>query len=231
MTRTGRALIKGLATCALVAAAFLGSSQAATVLNGDFELDKELFGEWPGYIGGGNPAQINSWIKAGGGQVGINPAGPADHGNRTPFGGSSTFNTTTYAFLQGSVSLSQEISGFSVGTSYLVNIDFNARDCCGDQPQGAIYINDTLIASTLQLLGGTGAIPPTAPDQPWYHVEIPFQADAETLTLRIAAAPVAGGDATLVIDNVSVVIPEPSSALLALLAPLTLLLARRRRCG
>lgn len=201
------------------------SIQATTVLNGDFETGADGFTEWPGYVGGANPAAIPEWTGLGG--HGINPGGLVQ-ADPTPFDGSSTINTSNFAFLQGTSSISQEINGFSVGGEFLVGIDFNARDCCGGLPVATIYINDAVIGSTTDLLPDPGTVSPVGGDNPWYHADVPFTASAETLTLMISSE-VIGGDGTLVVDNISIsAIPEPSSSILALLGA-GLLIFRRRR--
>jgi hypothetical protein len=218
--------MKSLLACGGAFAVVLGQVSAVTVVNGDFETDANLFTVWPGYTGSGNPEAITGWTHTGG--VGINPGGIPDAGS--PFDDPNTTNATNFAFIQGTASLSQDVSGFSVGTEYLLGLDFNARGCCGEPPEmpvAEVSLNGTLIASSVDLFGGVGGIPPTAADAAWYHADVPFTATAETLTLTISTFPAAGGDSTLVIDNVSI-IPEPSSALLSLVG-LTLLGLRRRR--
>jgi hypothetical protein len=201
------------------------SVQATTVINGDFETGADGFTNWPGYVGAPNPDAIPGWTGTGG--HGINPGG-IDHADPTPFDGGSTFNTSNFAFLQGVSSISQEISGFSVGGEFLVGIDFNARDCCGGLPVATISINDAPIGSTVDLLPDPGTVSPLGGDTPWYHADVPFIASAETITLTISAEAM-GGDGTLVVDNVTIsAIPEPSSSLLALFGA-SLLVFRRRR--
>ena len=216
--------LKTLAASGLLAC----SVQATTVLNGDFEAGADEFTNWPGYVGAPNPDAIPEWTGVAG--HGINP-GALDHADPTPFDGGSTSNTSNFAFLQGAASISQEISGFSVGAEYLVGIDFNARDCCGGLPIAHISINDAVIGSTTDLLPDPGTVSPFSGDTPWYHADVPFTADAETLKLTIASEAI-GGDGTLVIDNISIsasgVIPEPSSSFMALLGA-GLLVFRRRR--
>ena len=213
--------LKTLAASGLLAC----SAQATTVINGDFETGADGFTTFPGYVGGANPAAISGWAGLGG--HGINP-GALDHADPTPFDGGSTINTSNFAFLQGTASISQEISGFSVGAEFLVGIDFNARDCCGGLPIASISINDVLIGSTTDLLPDPGTVSPVGGDTPWYHADVPFTANTETLTLTISSE-VIGGDGTLVVDNISIsAIPEPTSSLLALLGA-GLLVFRRRR--
>ncbi len=191
---------------------------ANLVVNGDFETDTALWTVWPGYVAAGaNPANITGWTGEGG--RGINPVvpnGPTD----APFRDNGN-NTTSVAFLQGTAYIEQTVSGLTVGSKYLLGLDFNARNCCGDFPVGSILLNGLPIANQ--------NIVPVGGSNPWYHAETDFVAPLSALTLRIAAAPQAGGDATMIVDNVSLqLIPEPSSALLSLLGLLGLVSCRRR---
>ncbi len=209
----------------------LAVSPATTVINGDFETDTNLFVAWPGYTAftndaGTNPDQIVGW--AGDGGRGINPVVPRGGGD-SPFDDTNSWNTTSFAFLQGASYIEQTVTGFSVGADYLLDLDFNARNCCGDVPIATISINGSPVASSIDLFGGAGGIPPVDGADPWYHAQIPFTADAESVVVRFASAPSDGGDATLVIDNVTIApIPEPSSTVLVALSLLGLM-ARRRR--
>jgi MYXO-CTERM domain-containing protein len=200
------------------------------VVNGDFETDTDLFVTWPGYVANGeNPAEITGWTGEGG--RGINPVVPGGPDD-APFRDNGN-NTTSVAFLQGASAIEQTISGLTTGGEYVFGMDFNARNCCGDpvgMPIGTILVNGEVVGSSADLFPEPGAIPAVGGQEPWYHVDIPFAAPAESLTLRIASTPaVPGTDATMLVDNVSVVIPEPSSALLALLGLFGLVRCRPRR--
>jgi hypothetical protein len=211
------------------AAVVLSGGQAwaqPTVVNGDFEADTELWTVWPGYTGGGgvNPANITGWTGDGG--RGINPVvpgGPTDY----PFRDNGD-NTTSVAFLQGASYIEQAVTGFTPGSEYTLTLDFNARNCCGDLPIGTIYLNGIEAGSSVDLFPAPGGIVPVGAANPWYTADISFEAPTDMITLRIQAAPAAGGDASMLVDNVRfTLVPEPAGGLLALLGVMGLLAVRR----
>jgi len=205
------------------------------VVNGDFEADTDLWVTWPGYVSpqsAGNPANITGWTGTVGSGHGINPVVPNGAGD-APFRDNGN-NLTSVAFLQGTAFIEQTITGLVVGQEYVMSMDFNARNCCGDpldHPIGTLSVNGTVVASTTELFPAPGGIIPVGGEEPWYsYVSDPFPAPAESLTLRIDTTPAAGGDTTMLVDNVSVqLVPEPSSALLALLGLFGLMKCRPRR--
>ncbi len=227
------------------ASALIATSSAFSatnlVTNGDFEADAGAFVVWPGYIQdgapGNNPAAITGWTKSGGGGAGLNPSGPPDHPAPSPFAGANTWNTSTFAFLQGDPGLEQTIPGFLVGTEYTLSFDFNSRTGAA-YPIAEVFLNDVLIASSEAITPG-GLLPiqdnPTPganpADTPWYHVDLPFNAPTEAITLRFQGSlPPGGGDVTWTIDNVVINdIPEPATGILALIGATALLGLRRRR--
>ena len=142
-------------------------------VNGDFEADD--FPVWPGYTGGG------------GGQ---DPAPFRDNGD----------NETAVAFLQGTASLEQTIEGLTPGEAYTLSLDYNARNCCGDNPIAEVLIDGAPID---EVLGDDGLVLPVGDVEPWYNLETTIVPDSDSLTLTISAFPELGGDSTLVIDNVS----------------------------
>ena len=200
---------------------------AELVVNGDFEADTEGFVTWPGYVGNGqNPAEVSGWTGSGG--RGVNPINdPADARAPAPFRDNGD-NDTSVAFLQGAATLEQDVTGFVVGTEYTFSLDFNARNCGGDFPIGTVLLNDVVIASSAALFPDPGAVIPVGGANAWYHADIPFTATDITINLKISSAPAAGGDVTLVVDNISIV-PEPSTAVLALCGFAAIVLARLRR--
>jgi hypothetical protein len=99
---------------------------ANLVVNGDFESDTGGFVTWPGYVANGqNPANVPMWTGTGG--RGINPiTNPAQTRDRAPFRDNGN-NTSSVAFLQGAATLEQVVSGFNVGSEYVLSLDFNAQ--------------------------------------------------------------------------------------------------------
>ena len=182
--------IKTIALGVTIAAIGSGSALGAvTVVNGDFESNGADFVTFPGYVSFGdppNPPAIDGWVGTGG--HGIN--GPSGAG--VAFAGSNTSNSTYFALMQGVASLEQAVSGFIIGNEYTLSLDFNARDCCGDSPIAEVFLNDTLVGSSVDIFPDPGAIIPSQalaggdPNTPWHHIDIPFTADAETITVKFS---------------------------------------------
>ncbi|MCA9211861.1 MAG: PEP-CTERM sorting domain-containing protein [Planctomycetales bacterium] len=194
---------------------------APMVTNGDFESDTGGFSLWPGYVGqdGVNPANVSGWQGTGG--HGINPISSA-HDTPAPFRDNGS-NDTHVAFLQGASSIFQDVSGFTPGAEYILSLDYNSRNCCGDFPVATVSLSADLSVST------GDAVMPVGDANDWYHADIPFVAPADTLTLTISSAASAGGDATLVVDNVSIqAVPEPASMGLIGIGLLGFMMRRRR---
>jgi hypothetical protein len=202
-------LLAVLALCCLAVPA----GAQPTVNNGDFETGADMFNTFPGYYGfytppastgypaGTNPNDIPGWTHTGGG--GLVPG--TQPGNSDGTFRNNGADMTNVAFIQGTGSISQDISGFTGGTTYQLDFDYNARDCCGDFPILAVTITDqfsghiwTYNDSNVQPVdpGGTHVTP-------WYHGRFTFRAsnDTDTLTLMISSQTVSGGDGTLVMDN------------------------------
>jgi hypothetical protein len=197
------------------------------VVNGDFEMDTVGYSVWPGYVGGGgvNPANISGWTGDGG--RGINPISSV-HDSPAPFRDNGN-NMTHIAFLQGAAFIEQEIGDFTVGGEYVLSLDFNSRNCCGDFPVGVVSLDGMEVASSADLFPPPGSIPPVGGTNPWYHADIPFTATESAITLRISTSSAAGGDSTLIVDNVGVsVVPEPTTAWMTGLVLAGLALRSRR---
>lgn len=143
--------------------------------NGDFETSPEDYNVWPGYSG-----------------EGITPF--RDNGE----------NYSAAAFLQGTASLQQNITGLTPGEEYKLSLDFNARNCCDDNPVANLLLNGDFVEDFPGEAFDDGMIEPVGAGNPWYRFEHVFVADDSELDLRIETFPFAGGDSTLVIDNVSI---------------------------
>ena len=173
------------------------AADSISVINPSFQADD--FPTFPGYIGQpGNPGAITGWTGAGG--VGINGL---DIGAGAPFADNGLFpDNSRAAFIQGTGSLSQNLSGFNVGDLYWVQGFYDARNCCGDFPVGTV----TLAGNTLSAFGTI--LPVEAGGSrtlPWYFANLPWTATAASGALTIGSTPSAGGDASLVFDGVSVI--------------------------
>jgi len=197
-----------LLTLAAGSALFLTASpaRAQSVLNGTFDANDEAFTAFPGYIGGANPT-IDSWSSVG--QTGINGGASCC----TPFAPAAP-SEGPFAFIQGQGSLSQTISGFTIGDSYTLTYLDAAR--FGDD-------GDT---NTLTATIGTGSLQTTPVSAAWNSRTLPFTANATTLTLAFTTG-TPPNDQTLDIDSISIV-PEPTSLALVGVG-LAGFLGRRRR--
>lgn len=111
------------------------------VQNGAFTANAASFTNWPGYIGGSNPAGIMNWTSTLGLNVGVNGAAVGFVGS--PFGPTNA-GGYTYAFLQRAVSqtngLVQNLT-VSANTVYQLSLEAAAR--VGNSPFFRVQIGDT----------------------------------------------------------------------------------------
>lgn len=207
MTKTSLWLAM-LVLCCLAAPA----AAQPVLVNGDFETDADMFATWPGYYGfytppastgfpaGTNPGDITGWMHTGGGGLvpGTQPGNPdgtfRDNGA----------DMTNVGFIQGTGSISQIISGFTVGSDYQLDFDYNARNCCGDFPMMTVSIGDLGFGAHAISYADNYIVnvdPNGMHVTPWYHGRISFRADTDTLQLSVSSQTVSGGDGTLIFDN------------------------------
>ena len=166
------------------------AADSILVTNPSFQADN--FPAYPGYPGGGNPAAITGW----GGNGGINGS---DVGAGTPFGDNGAYpDGTRVAFIQGAGSLTQTLSGFTVGQRYWVQLWMNARNCCGDQPKVSVTLGGTPLLPLTQLSPVGGA-------SPYYLANFAWTATSASALLSINSQAAAGGDASAVFDAVTVI--------------------------
>lgn len=137
---------------------------------------------WPGYI---QPKPIAGW--AGTGNYGVNFNGPGPFANN-----GKAEDQDLVAFLQGSGSLSQIISGLVPGEKYEVRFACNARG--GNTPTLVVKADDeVLLEESIEAVGGANA----------FHVKtVQFTATASAVNLSFTQA--AEGDNTVIFDNVTV---------------------------
>ena len=191
------------------------------VINGDFETDFEEFIVWPGYTGKANeagdvnPDEVPEWIGNGGrginfggvsnanpesitdwsGNGGINPI--AD--GRAPFRDNGD-NESQVAFLQGVNFLTQTVTGLSVGSDYTLSFEYNSRNTAS--PVGELLLN----GDSISLPDFNDEIFPVGDIEPWYSEVYAFTAASADLEIRFGSEPfIDGGDATLLLDNVSLI--------------------------
>ncbi len=166
------------------------------VSNPSFQADN--FGTFPGYLGGANPSSITGWTATGG--AGINGT---DLGAGTPFADNGVIpDGNRAAFIQGAGSLSQTLSGFTVGQRYIIQGYANARGCC-DLPPGTPGIPAVSLSIGGSSLLSTQPLTPVGGTNSWYVVSLPWVATATSVSLDISSLALQG-DATAVFDAISV---------------------------
>lgn len=221
-------LVRGLAAGSLLALAGAPGAEAQLVTNGDFEANGAAFVDIPGYVGvGGNPASITGWFHdPANPHVGLNPGSSAGSG----FANNGD-NSTQVAFLQtfdegtlfSPAMLVQSITGFTPGQEYRLTFDYNARGGGYDLPVMTVFLDATALVGPTQ-------VTPVGGSNPYHHSDLKFTAGNSTLTLIFhSVSSDAARDATLLIDNVSIVaVPEPGAAGAAMAVGLAALVALRR---
>lgn len=196
------------------------------IVNGDFEAD--TFTVWPGYTGGENPESISGWTRnevVSPGNVGINPVfepqnpssiigwtrnedsvsnigiNPVADG-RQPFADNGD-SDGGILFMQGESSVFQEVSGLTVGEDYVLSVDYNARNCCGDIPAVTLELNGQFSDQFPDPDDFIDALVDPVEVGAWWFTEIPFTAESEDLRVEFFTFPDLGGDATFLLDNIA----------------------------
>lgn len=166
---------------AAVALALLATapSRAGFVTNPSFEANyNETFPHYSAADGWNGASGVN------------NSSGPFHNG------GTPIPDGTQVGFKQGSGTVSQEITGLTVGKRYVIQFAYDARACCGGSIDLATQINGVELDKIPNVKPVTGGEP--------YRVRtVPFTADADTVTLGLTT--VSSGDATINLDAVSIV--------------------------
>ena len=162
------------------------------VANGDFEANASAFVSFPGYLGGGsNPNSITGWTyTATAGNGGINPG----NGAGAPFRDNGD-NSTNVAFIQNIGSLSQTVTGLTVGQLYELAFDYNERSTNG----GGTTVTATMAGQTFTDPNNN----PVGGSNPYRTASLTFVATATSELLTISSA-TNGGDQTGLIDNVQI---------------------------
>ncbi|MEP6663783.1 MAG: DUF5722 domain-containing protein, partial [Verrucomicrobiota bacterium] len=161
-------------------------AQSNLVVNPSFETN--LFSTSPGYVSQVGNGPITGWSYFG--NVGLNPAGgsnPFANNGLTPDG-------NQVAFLQNSnSSLSQTIQSLVVGQLYEVRYNFNGRSG---------FVNPAIRVSLNGVAVHSAPVSPVGASANYYLNTLTFTADATNKVLRFEQT--AGGDATLLLDNIIV---------------------------
>lgn len=182
-TRKPNLIQSALAALGLLSALTAGAQPV--IPNPSFEAD--TFTVFPGYVSGNAP--ITGWESGDPARSGINPGGGS------PFADNGTIpNGSQVAFIQNSPSstLSANISGLTVGTTYKVSFRVNART--GNTPNLKVAIDGNNIINT--------GITPVGAANDYKHFAFDFTAAAESQTMSLLND--AAGDHTVVLDDFSI---------------------------
>ncbi len=166
-----------------------------TMVNGSFEAD--VFTNFPGYVVGNFP--ITGWTASLPVQMGINPVSDG----QSPFANVGTIpDGNKVAFLQvdGAV-LSQVVTGMVAGKTYYLNYYENARSGYNAPTATVTLGGETIVPAHVVNAGEYARL-----------VSAPFLATTDSADLAFLKNPgPAGGDSTLVIDNVAVLELPPTA--------------------
>ena len=155
------------------------AAQAGLVQNPSFEANYN--DTWPHY----GPVDLWSGVS------GSNKSDGPFHNNGTPVP-----DGLQMGFKQGSGDITQDITGLTAGKRYLIQFAYDARGCCGGAIDLITKINDTELDKIAN-------VTPVTDGNPYRSRSVPFTADADTVTLKFTA--VASGDATVLLDAVTIV--------------------------
>lgn len=170
------------------------------VANPSFEENN--FVDWPGYVSQAGNGPIIGWNALGG--HGINPVpsgGPFSDNGVIPDG-------THVAFMQADGPLSQVISGFRIGSTYQIHYFENSRSGA-TIPACEVKIGGQTIVDAHVVTQVGGANP--------YHevISMAFVATATAMPLEFIKSNPQGGDTTLLIDNVGIILPDTPPSIIS----------------
>jgi len=171
---------------ALVSASLHGQS----ISNASFEAN--TFTSFPGYASG-NGGVITDWTLSNNTRIGLNPGGG------TPFANNGTIPTgSNVAFLQagssGAATMSQTVTGLTIGTKYHVEFRVNARNPNAPFLQFSTDAGEPAVSAQVTPVGGA---------EPYKYVGFDFTATATSHVINIANT-ITGGDHTLLVDDVTI---------------------------
>jgi hypothetical protein len=116
---------------------------------------------------------------------------------------------TKAAFLQEDGAMTQVASGFSIGATYQIRYYENARNCCsGTSPSVEVRVGGQSVLAA-------HAVPPVGGANPYRLATTdPFVATATAMEIAFVKSNPQTGDTTLLIDNVTVLLPNTAPTIL-----------------
>ena len=178
----------------LCAPALLTSTSLAAGLVANPSFENDFNETWPHY------GPLSEWTHGGG--TGTNRADGPFHNAGTPVP-----DRTQVALQQGSGQISQTISGLTPGQTYWIQFLYDVRACCGT------YAMDIAVKWDDQVLDTITGIEPVTGGAPYRFRNVPFTAASDTGVLAFATT--ATGDATALLDGVTIVPGDPGRVVVA----------------
>ena len=164
------------------------------MINASFEVD--TFPNYPGYVSGNFP--FTGWTVTATNSEGINPGptyGPFTDNGAIPHGRQAVFMQVG--------SISQTLTGLTIGQDYYVEYYENARNCCGGTPGLIVTVSDG-VNPALTIVPNHAVTPVLGVINPYHHViSYGFSATATNLTLTFTKTDYVAGDSSVLLDNIS----------------------------
>jgi hypothetical protein len=190
LLRPGRATVTMVRQQTCIANSAAIEVRAGLIANASFE---ENLPDGPSHYG-----SINHW-PALGAYSGVSPAdGPFQDNGTIP-------DRTQVAFIQSEGSLSQDVTGLEPGRSYWLQFRYNARACCGGTIGLTVRFDGEPLAAVSPVL-------PVGDTNPYHWTNLLFTPKREGGRLEFATT--AAGDASLLLDAVSLVRRDATSVVL-----------------
>jgi hypothetical protein len=143
---------------------------------------------FPGY------GPIDAWTGDGAGNTGVNESTGPFHDNGT------IPDRSRVALLQVNKSISQKLFNLVPGSQYWLQLRYNTRNCCGGTEDFVARLDGNDLTETIR-------VTPVGAKLPYNFLSVPFVPAAPTAVLELAS--ITSGDATLLLDEVTVVQRDP----------------------
>jgi len=156
----------------------------------------------PAGVGYTQPFQLAGWDSNIGRGINVDGEGPFSDNGDVP-------DQDRTGFIQGIGGfLSQSIPGLTAGQKYTLIYSINGRNCCGGSiPTTRVSWNDATVLEE--------EIPPIGGRNPFAAKYVPFTADSTEGVLKFEITGPAGGDVSLLVDDVHVVPGERTPPIIA----------------